>query len=617
MAGNVSPVYSVFWRRVLYFTLVGLTTLAGAFLMTDIVRANGATMIEIMILLLFTITFSLIASYFWTAVIGLLIRLFARDPLAYAAPILHRLDPAMPITARTAVIMPIYNEDPERVFAGIESSYRSLAATGELGQFEFFILSDTTRAEVGEEELHRWQGLCDKLDAHDRLRYRRRSANKGRKVGNIADFCERWGAQFEYMIVLDADSVMAGATMLRLVRLMQASPRVGLIQTVPLPVNQETLFARLIQFGSRLSSELLSTGQSFWLQSEGNYYGHNAIIRIQPFMEHCNLPVLSGNGPLGGEILSHDFVEAAFLRRAGWQVWDLPDGSGSFEEMPSNILDYVKRDRRWCQGNLQHMRLLFSRGLHPISRIHFLRGMLSYVSSPLWLLMMGLGLVQIIQQATAEIDYFAPGYNLFPVWPVIKTAEAVSLFVVTILMLLTPKFLAAILVLSDPKQRAAFGGSVALCAGLLLEIVFSTLLAPVMMVFHTLFVVFIVAGYAVSWNPQVRGNRGLSISEALRHHWMQLALGLCVGMLVLEYVPDHIWWLSPVLAGLVLSAPLAVTSSRAEVGRWLLRWHLLATPEETQPDVELQTVRELLGVEVTPAAGAAAERVGVERALGV
>lgn len=617
MAGNATLVYSAFWRRLLFITLVSVTTLAGAFLMADIVRANGATVIEIMILVLFTITFSLIASYFWTAVIGLLIRLWARDPLAFAAPVLRNLNPHAPITARTAVIMPIYNEDPERVFAGIEASFRSLAATGELAQFEFFILSDSTRADVGAEEQRRWQGLCDKLDAQGRLHYRRRSANTGRKVGNIADFCERWGAQFEYMIVLDADSVMAGATMLRLVRLMQASPKVGLIQTVPLPVNQETLFARLIQFGGRLSSELLSTGQSFWLLGEGNYYGHNAIIRIQPFMEHCNLPVLSGTGPLSGEILSHDFVEAAFLRRAGWQVWDLPDGSGSFEEMPSNILDYVKRDRRWCQGNLQHMRLLFSRGLHPISRIHFLRGMLSYVSSPLWLLMMGLGLVQIIQQATAEIEYFAPGYNLFPVWPVIKTTEAVSLFVVTILMLLTPKFLAALLVLIDPQRRAAFGGGVALMSGLLLEIVFSTLLAPVMMVFHTLFVVFIVAGYAVSWNPQVRGNRGLSITEALRHHWMQLALGLGVGALVLEYVPDHIWWLSPVLAGLLLSAPLAVTSSRAEVGRWLLRWHLLATPEETQPDPELQAVRELLGVEVVPTNRPAVPEPVIERVLGV
>jgi len=259
--------------------------------------------------------------------------------------------------------------------------------------------------------------------------------------------------------------------------------------------------------------------------------------------------------------------------------------------MPSNILDYAKRDRRWCQGNLQHLRLLFTPGLHIISRLHLLMGALAYISSPLWLCLLVLGLEQIVMQALATSSYFTPEDNLFPTWPVFKAAEAMLLFTFTVAMLIIPKLLAMVLALTKPKRRAAFGGTLVLMCGTGLEIVFAALIAPIMMVFHTLFIILTLGGWAVTWNPQVRGNRGLGIIEALQHHILQLLLGISVGLLVLQFVPEHLWWLSPVLAGLLLSVPLAVISSRVITGQWLLRWRLLTTPEELQAPWELLVVK--------------------------
>ncbi len=584
-----------FFHRLLYFTLVSGTTLGGAFFMADIVRANGTTHVEAIVLLLFTVAFGLVVLSFWNAVIGFLIQLLARDPVAFAAPIAAARNTEAPITTATAIVMPIHNEDTERVFAGLKAIYLSLRATGKLKHFQMFVLSDTTDPDIAAQEERHWWELRAWLNAHDRLHYRRRKTNTGRKAGNLMDFCRQWGEQFDHMIVLDADSIMHGQTILQLVRTMQANPKAGIIQTVPLPVNQETLFARILQFSSRLCSELLTTGQSFWQLDAGNYFGHNAIIRIQPFMEHCQLPILPGSGPLAGEILSHDFVEAALMRRAGWAVWNLPEGRGSYEEMPSNILDYAKRDRRWCQGNLQHLRLLTAKGLHPLSRLHFLLGVMAYVSSPLWLLLTSLGLLQLIDQANTELDYFPPGYHLFPLWPVFKTTEAISLFAVTIGMLLTPKLLALVLAMLNAKRRASFGGGGILLCSTSLEIIFAALLAPVMMVFHSLFVISILSGYSISWNAQPRGNRGLTIVESFIYHKWQIALGVGTWTLVAAIVPDHIWWMAPVIMGLLLSVPLAVVSSRADIGHVLMRCRLMSTPEETRPSRELQQFRAAVG----------------------
>ncbi|GJL80399.1 MAG: hypothetical protein DHS20C01_00330 [marine bacterium B5-7] len=602
--------YPVFlkWRRAVYFALVTCTAIYGAWTMGEIVVANGVTPTSIGIFVLFAVTFSQVAAFFWTGVIGFAIHIFSRNPVRFTSPLKYPMD-SLAATIRTAVVMPVYNEQPERVITGLEASIHSLASLEGWQQFEFFLLSDTTDDAIAADELQMVHDLrlrlTDELTGDGPVvHYRRREQNIDRKVGNIADFCANWGDQFEAMIVLDADSVMSGETMQQLAALMQLNPAVGIIQTVPLPVNQSTLFARMIQFGGRLCSEMLCAGKSFWQLGEGNYFGHNAIIRIKPFIEHCQLPVLSGRGPLSGAILSHDFVEAALMRRAGWQVWNLPDGSGSFEELPSNILDYARRDRRWCQGNLQHLRLLFTPGFHPVSRLHLLMGALSFISSPLWFCLLVLGLAQIVSQALVHMEYVVSDNYLLPAWPVFKTAEALSLLLMTMAMLLMPKVLAVMLALSDRSRRTAFGGSLVLSSGAFLEIVFAALVAPVLMVFHSVFIFLIVGGWAVTWNAQPRGNRGLNVTEAVQYQALQLFLGVTLLILISRFTPEHAVWLSPVVAGLVLCVPMAVISSKAMAGLWLLRWKLLATPEELQAPPELQLVQardELLsGARVLP-----------------
>jgi membrane glycosyltransferase len=382
------------------------------------------------------------------------------------------------------------------------------------------------------------------------------------------------------MIVLDADSLMQGDTMVRLAALMEANPRTGLIQTHIVPAGRETLFARMLQFSSRLTGVVLSMGNSFWQTSEANYFGHNAILRVSAFAECCRLPVLSGRPPLGGEILSHDFVEAAFLRRGGWYCWLLPELHGSYEELPTNLLDYAVRDRRWMQGNLQHARLIAGPGLHRMSRLHLGMGIFAYLASPLWLAMLMLSSAMVVDhQLTGDI-YFGPTRTLFPLWPQYHWPEIHGLLGMTLVLLLGPKLLALSLRLWSTRSVRRFGGRAALVLSFLFETAFSTLLAPVMMLFHTTFLIQILAGSAVGWPPQVRGDRGMEWRQALQRHIGHALFGLAALAALGALVPDYVPWILPVVTGLLLSVPLAVLSSRRAMGLAARRLRLFVTPEE-------------------------------------
>ncbi len=574
-------------RRCLYFGLVGVTTAAGVLEMADILGANGMTWVELVLLTLFGLTFWWITLSFWSAAIGFVLQLTSRNPLRVAAAVSDLGNRRAPLTTRTAIVMPICNEDPERVIAGLDATYRSLQQTGQAGHFDVFVLSDSRDPAIAaaeERAFRQWQRSCP--EPH-RIRYRLRKENSGRKAGNIADFCRRWGAQYDFMIVLDADSVMGGETLVRLARMMEASPDVGIIQTLPVIARQETLFGRILQFGSRLGALAVSTGFAFWQQGEGNFFGHNAILRMAPFAEHCRLPTLRGRGPLSGDILSHDFVEAAFMRRAGYKVWMLPDDRGSFEEMPSNLLDYMRRDQRWCRGNLQHLRLLGARGLHGLSRLHLVMGVMAYLTAPLWLLLMVCGIADAVDEAVGGIDYFQDGYTLFPVWPILKTGEALSLFGLTIGMVVAPKLFGIVLALVKPELRAGYGGGGRLTVSAMLEFVASALLAPVMMMFHTNFVLATLLGRRVGWEAQARDGRGIGFREAMRYHIPHILLAGILAAALIPTVPDLLWWTAPVLAGLALGAPLAVMTSRADLGAAARRLGLFLTPEELAAPPEL------------------------------
>ena len=590
MKSNGTGAYA--WRRALFFGLTFASAGFASTLMLDILVANGFSLLELAGLALFFCLFVWIAGAFWTAIAGFIVHVFGRDPA-----VLHANEAqGQTLRGRTALVMPVYNEDPTQVFAGIHAIWSSLANEAEQAGFDFFILSDTRRSEIAVAEETAWRALVARHNAHGRIFYRRREENFGRKAGNLADFVRRWGGAYDFMVVLDADSVMSGKTLVTLARLMEARPRAGIIQTLPMPAGRATLFARLVQFAARLNGPMLARGLTFWQRGESNYWGHNAILRVRAFASHCALPTLPGNAPLGGEILSHDFVEAAFMRRAGYEVWMVADLEGSWEEVPSNIIDFAARDRRWTQGNLQHLKVLPLRGLHWLSRVHMLTGIVGYVTSPAWMTVLILSSIITCLEAVRGHAYFLPGtYTLFPDWPESRASEIASLLVVTIFVLLLPKVLGALLALADPVRRRGFGGGPRLLASLLIEQLFSMLLAPAMMLFHSSFVLQTLAGIRVQWNAQERGDRGVGFGEAFKRHRWHLTVGLLWGGLILLFAPTYFWWMLPVLAGLILSAPLTVWTSKKSVGLAARRLGLLLTPEETATPRELATLQFIEG----------------------
>ncbi len=576
-------------RRIAFFGLTFLTSGLATFMFEDILGANGLSPPQGFAIALFFVLMTWISGAFWTALAGFVIRLVGSDPRTIRASDADGLS----VRSRVAIVMPVYNEDPVRVMAGADAIWTSLQAQSEQNAFDLFILSDTRKPDIAAAEEAAWRKLVERHDAAGRVFYRRRENNVGRKAGNIEDFVRRWGGAYEHMLVLDADSIMTGRAIVTLARLMDAHPEVGIIQTAPLPAGCDTLFARVIQFGARLNGPMLSSGLAFWQLGESNYWGHNAILRLAPFAKECGLPRLPGAAPLGGEILSHDFVEAALMCRAGYEVWLVPDLEGSWEEVPSNIIDFAARDRRWAQGNLQHWNVLPIRRLPWLSRLHMLTGILSYATSPIWLALLIISTFLTCQMALQIPHYFETGrYSLFPNWPQYRDGEIDALLTSTIVVLLLPKVLGAILALVNPRLRRGFGGGLRLTLSLLFEQLFSVLLAPPMMVFHSTFVVTTLAGKPVTWNAQERGDRGVGLLEALWRHKWHMLLGVAWGAVVVLIAPRFIGWLAPVLIGLLLSAPLTAISSRASVGRFLRRCGLLLTPEEVTPPRELAQVQE-------------------------
>jgi len=369
-------------RRTTFVVLALAQAIAFAYFMTtSVLPYHGQQPLELALLTLFTILFAWISLGFWTALSGFVLLCVGGDRHAIS----RSASPSGPIApeARTAIVMPIRNEHVARVFAGVRATYESLAATGHQERFDFFVLSDSNEPGTLVAERLAWLDLCQSVGGFGRIFYRWRRHRIKRKSGNVADFCRRWGSQYRYMVVMDADSIMSGDCLAKLVRLMEANPGAGIIQTAPRAAGRDSLYARTQQFATRVYGPLFTAGLHFWQLGESYYWGHNAIIRIAPFMRHCALGRLPGRGPLSGEILSHDFVEAALMRRAGWKVWMAYDLDGSYEEMPPNVIDELKRDRRWCQGNLINSRLFLLEGMNPAHRAVFMTGVMAYVSAPL------------------------------------------------------------------------------------------------------------------------------------------------------------------------------------------------------------------------------------------
>ena len=576
------------WLRIFFFFSSALL-LTGfvSMLFADLLWRTGWSASRTILLILFILLFAFSAIGCMHGVFGFFLRLFGDK-----SRLTQMCDYATRSIAgtSTAIICPIYNEDVVRVYEGLRVTFESLERTGQLERFDFFILSDSTDPDKWVEEERRWYDLIRELGALGRIYYRRRVSNEGKKSGNVHDFLSTWGRRYRYFIVVDADSVMRGEMIVDLVKLMESAPAIGLIQTMPALVNAESLFGRLQQFANRLYAPVFIAGLNYWSRGVGNYWGHNAIIRTEPFMEYCDLPHLPGRRPFGGQILSHDFVEAALMLRENWQVWLAYDLEGSYEEAPQGVIENAQRDRRWCQGNLQHGLVLFVRGLRGASRMHLLQGIFGYVAGPLWLLFLITfcwmwGFQKFTGLSNITVHGFTPYLNLS------GTEHALLVFAICMAVLLLPKALALADLARDRERQRAYGGLGRATASTVAETFFSTLHAPLQMLWHTQFVVSNLLGRSVNWASQKRAADGTAWTYAARRHWGHVLIGLFWGGFIWWLEPSTFLWFAPVFLGMVFSVPFSVFSSRSSLGARTRAAGLFLTPEETSPPPELDTLR--------------------------
>ncbi len=577
-------------RRMVLAALAVTQAWLATMLMSAVLPYHGAQVLEFAILALFAVLFAWVSMGFWTALAGFFVIIRRGD--RYAISRTAARDAAIAADARTAIVMPICNEDVPRVFAGLRASWDSLLRTGVDAPFDVFVLSDTNDPDTRVAELAAWDALCRNVGGFGRIHYRWRAHRIKRKSGNIADFCRRWGSQYRYMIVLDADSVMSGDCLTALVRIAEANPDAGIIQTAPRAAGRDTLYARMQQFATRMYGPLFTAGLHYWQLGESHYWGHNAIIRVAPFIRHCALARLPGSGALSGEILSHDFVEAALMRRAGWGVWIAYDLPGSYEEMPPNLIDELQRDRRWCQGNLMNFRLFLMKGLHPAHRVVFMTGVMAYLSAPLWFLFLLLSTLQLALHSLVPPTYFTEPKQLFPRWPEWRPEWALGLVGATTVLLFLPKILSIFLV--RPTRASRFGGMAGLVASVAAEVMASALLAPIRMLFHTRFVAMALAGWSSGWKSPPRNDAQTLWRDAVRRHGLHTAFGVAWAAGVYWLNPMFLWWLLPVVGALVLSIPMSVYTSRVSLGRAARAGGLFLIPEETVPPPEITATAQYL-----------------------
>src|SRR5690606_23710801 len=503
----------MFWRRLAVIGAAVLLTLAATYQIWWLLRGEGTNVLETVLLVLFVFLFAWIVQAFVGALAGFVLivsRRRARLNLSPKAP--------MPVVeSRTALLMPTYNEDPERLLAGLQAIHESLAATGQSDRFDFFVLSDTRRPEIQRAERAAFEALRARLRDGARVFYRLREDNRERKAGNISDWVRRWGGAYPRFLILDADSLMTGDTIVRLAGAMEAHGDVALIQTLPVIVNGNTLFARMQQFAGRVYGPVIAYGVAWWHGAESNYWGHNAMIRTRAFAACAGLPELRGVKPFAGTVLSHDFVEAALLRRGGWALHMIPGLGGSYEEGPPSLTDMLVRDRRWCQGNLQHGAVLPARGLHWVSRWHLLIGIGHYFTAPMWAMLIIVGVsIPLLHAGFSWGQVSLEGFTPTAYWREQDAERFVALFIVTMVMLLAPKAMGVLFTVADAPTRRACGGAARIVAGVLVETVMAALMAPVTMYVQSRGVAQVLAGKDSGWESQRRDDGSLPLRELLR-----------------------------------------------------------------------------------------------------
>jgi membrane glycosyltransferase len=583
------------WRRGVFALLVMASVATMLGLMTYTLGIGGLDVIDWLILACFAVTLPWSAIGFWNAVIGFALMRLARDPAALAAPAVRINRSNTAIAGQTAILVCMRNEDAARLQRNLAEMIAGLIATGAAPHLHFYLLSDTDEPGIAAAEESMTAQLAARFGTVLPVTYRRRPTNTGFKAGNIRDFCQRWGADFDFALVLDADSFMSPAEMLRLIQVIAANPRLGIVQS--LVVGQPSLspFTRVFQFGMRLSMRSYTLGSAFWQGDCGAYWGHNAVIRLAPFIAHCALPILSGNGPLSGHILSHDQVEAALMRRAGYEVRVLPDEAGSWEENPPTLLEFIRRDLRWCQGNMQYWKLLALPGLHAVSRFQLALAILMFIGSPAWMLIVVLATFRVLLIETQS--------------PVFRPESGMLLFFLVTGMTFAPKIVSILDIMARPGAADGFGGGARLLASAVLEMAFSAILAPIMVVAHTVFISGLAGGRAIGWTAPVRGGHRVPFAAAAQNLWVQTLCGLGLLIWFVVMAPGALGYGIPFFAPLLFAIPFAVLSARPDLGAVLQRLDLATIPEEVAPPWELARLDLPALVDNARATADAADRV--------
>ncbi|WP_045835863.1 glucans biosynthesis glucosyltransferase MdoH [Hyphomicrobium sp. 99] len=509
---------------------------------------------------------------FWNAVIGLWQLHGPKGKAQAEQPFYEASDDQSPLTVNTAVLMTLRNEDPARALLRLKTVKASLDRTPEGARFSYFVLSDSDRDEIAlreEAEVAAWQ----KSDSdRTRIIYRRRKDNAGFKAGNIREFARHWGSDYEFMLPLDADSLMTGEAIVDLVRIMQMNPQIGILQSLVVGTPSSSAFARIFQFGMRLGMRTYTMGQAWWVGDCGPFWGHNALLRIEPYLQHCALDGLIKSGP----ILSHDQVEAVLMRKAAYEVRVLPVETGSYEDNPPDALEFMRREARWCQGNMQYLRLIGMRGIEPVSRFQLLWAVLMFLGVPAWTLLAALfPLAMLSAQSQAD----------FP-WSAVEIIYALLL-----VMHLAPKLAGIVDAILTPGEVRRFGGWLSFASSAIIEIVFSLILGAVTTIRTSMFMAGLLIGRAVVWNGQRRDGEGVAWTDALRWLWPQLLFGLSLYAAMALISPAAVFWSLPLTAGYVLAVPFVVFTASPAVGRFFRRHGIAGIPEDFTPPPEIRAVQ--------------------------
>ena len=577
--------WKAFIARLITFGGALALTVYATYQMVLIVSGGQVTVLQWVMVGLFCITFVWIALAACAGLVGLLFSGSSKlkQPVTLSGK-------------KTALLMPVYNEDPRETCAALYSMGMALYEQ-KLGEcFEIFIISDSNDPDVWVQETAAVDKLRNALDGKMKVWYRRRFDNKAKKAGNVHEFVSRWGGRYDYMLVLDADSLLSADTLKALMTEMASDEKSGIIQTLPCLYRGDTLFARMQQFAGAVYGPIVARGITAWQGNDGNYWGHNAIIRVSAFAKTAGLPRIGGIKPFEGDILSHDFVEAALMRRAGWTVRMLPALKGSWEESPPSLSEVAVRDRRWAQGNIQHLAVLKAKGLRWPNRFHMLTGVMAYLASPFWFALILIGIVMAIQIHYVNVEYFSETVSLYPNWPVFDSERMIQLFVFTMVMVLLPKFFGILRAFFHAPLRKPLG-IVRMTLGMLVEIFFSVLYAPIFMLIHSKHILDIFRGQDSGWATQQRQSSGIPWLQLCKQHAWHTLIGIGLTALVYYYSPPLLIWLSPILVGLILSIPLSALSGSTMLAKGLRKVGILNIPEEQNP-YPIFEVREKFAAEV-------------------